>query len=166
MLKDVSMGGASEWMHVLCALTSPRVAVNSYQSLNFVVNSSPSKHINKQKKCMNCQTEKSEGLQCCIKDCKVYIHLSCVIDYYGAPSMAEQYGDNAIIGLLNKHEGSLLSYLVGNKAFKGFSGLSSIFKAKDVKKSNWFMLCDTHNSLGTFNWCPCEQSEDEDVEWI
>ena len=63
MLKDVSN---QEWMHVLCALTSPRTHLASYSSLNFAVEGSGPKHMNKQKKCSYCKTDRSEAIQCCI----------------------------------------------------------------------------------------------------
>jgi hypothetical protein len=80
VLKDVGLG---EWMHVLCALTSPRVVLQSYTTLSFAAEGAASKHINKQRKCTYCKNDKGEGLPCCIEGCRVYIHLTCVVDYAG-----------------------------------------------------------------------------------
>lgn len=53
-LKDV---GGQEWMHVLCALTSPRVHISSYSSLTFAPEAPPSR-INKARKCLRCKSDK------------------------------------------------------------------------------------------------------------
>ena len=89
-------------MHVLCALTSPRVHIASYTSLIFSIEVPQSK-INKAYKCQFCKSEKSEGIRCCIKDCKHYSHLSCVVDHTGIKSEDENYESIMTIGLLDKN---------------------------------------------------------------
>lgn len=70
-------------MHMLCALTSPRVKLNSYKTLTFAAAPLPLKKpkISNSKKCMNCNSTSNEGLHCWKKECKNYIHMDCVLSY-------------------------------------------------------------------------------------
>jgi len=52
-------------MHILCALTCPRIRITAYKSLTFALTGSIShKKIVNTKKCNNCPHQKSEGLHC------------------------------------------------------------------------------------------------------
>ena len=155
-LKDV---GGQEWMHVLCALTSSRTSQQSYLALNFSVEGAPpARAINKTKKCAYCQLDRNEGLQCLIKGCKSFIHLTCVVDYAGVGSNSDSYGAIPTIGMLNQNEGTLLSQLANRKDFPGLCNTSV---GKAGRKQPVYLVCDFHNSDGTFLWCPCGTSKDE-----
>jgi hypothetical protein len=125
MMKDV---GSNEWMHVLCALTSPRTNLESYLNLSFAVGP-PGKTVNKMKKCGYCMAGdrkdvKGEGLPCYIKDCKEYLHLTCVVDFAGTQTTSDLYESVITMGLLDKNEGSLLFWLSNKEQKDKFHGLS------------------------------------------
>ena len=145
-------------MHVLCALTSPRVQLTSYSSLKFSVESPPPKHTNRLKKCSYCNVEKSEGIQCCVENCKVFIHLSCVFDYAGLITKDDSYGAITTTGLLDKNEGLLLSALRGKPLFPG---LTALLNGKSLRKDARLLVCDEHNTQGYFLWCNCNQEKED-----
>ena len=144
-------------MHVLCALTSPRVHINSYSSLTFSVDGPTPKHFNRQKKCTYCNSEKSEGIQCCVENCKVFIHLSCVFDYIGVVTKDGSYGAITATGLLDKNEGRLLSAIRGKPVYPG---LTALLKGKHLKKDARLIVCDEHNNKDYFLWCNCNKERD------
>lgn len=140
MFKDI---GGQEWMHVLCALTSPRVHLASYTSLTFSL-TGPQTKVNKAFRCRFCNSDKSEGLRCCIKDCKTYSHLSCVVDRSGILCKDGNYESIITIGLLDRNEGSLSPKLIDKKEFPG---LTAIFKDKKQQKKNpFYLVCEEHNT--------------------
>lgn len=74
MMKDVGQ----DWCHVLCALTSNKITLQSYLTLNFAI-SGPQNKPSKYTKCIYCHSDKTAGLACRIDKCKTYIHLGCVV---------------------------------------------------------------------------------------
>ena len=102
---------------------------------------------------MICKADKSEGLKCCIEDCKCYFHLTCVVEYGGMATKRENsFGTMAAMGMLDKNEGNLLSRLVGKKIYPG---INALFPSKKYRKEAVLAVCEDHNSNGPFVWCPC-----------
>ena len=81
-----------------------------------------------------------------------------MIDYSGV-SKSDSYGAITTTGMLDKNEGSLLSFLAGQKTYPG---LFATFNPKNVRKSANYLVCDAHNSDGSFLWCPCGSVKEEE----
>jgi hypothetical protein len=120
LLKNV---GNDEWMHVYCALSSPRVKLNSYKTLVFLADTQRSrKGGNKTRRCTSCKSEKA-GLPCTFPECANFSHLPCVLSSKYKES-TDEYPAFLTIGLLDKHENSLLRHLTNDRDLKDhFKGL-------------------------------------------
>ena len=146
LLKHV---GADEWMHVLCAFGSPRTRLAAYRTLIFHADGAPSaKRLAKNVRCGTCEHDRTAGLPCRIPDCRALAHLNCV-----ALPREEEEGYSAFltIGLLDKHEDSLIQQLRGREGLE-LRGLE--LYSREVAPSRYF-VCAEHNRDEFFLWCYC-----------
>jgi hypothetical protein len=149
LLKNV---GGDEWAHVLCALASPRLKLASYKTLVFHAGKNPpQKKLAKSTRCISCNYEKSPGLMCRISDCQNYMHLNCVA-LSKSQETDEEYSAFLTIGLLDRHENSLLTHLKGMEQPIPFRGLD-LYPLPPPELR--LFVCQTHNDNDFFMWCHC-----------
>jgi len=143
-------------MHVLCALSSPRTKLVSYRTLAFLAGRPQGKKIAKGLRCVGCSNERGPALPCLIAECSNHSHLNCVA--LPRPQQdSDEYSAFLTIGLMDKHEDSLLLHLSQSRAFS-FKGLQ--LYPRPTRETRYF-VCSEHNRDEFFIWCHCGKDTQE-----
>lgn len=146
-------------MHIYCAFASNRTRLANYKTLTFLTSDKPSlRKTNGRNRCVNCNFDKCAGLSCTVEGCPNFSHLTCVLNPTKQKESEEEYSSFLTIGLLDKHENSLLSHVLSNKDLQGeFKGLDLLLSHKKVETR--YFVCTEHNLEDFFNWCTCTETK-------
>lgn len=98
------------WAHVFCALSSPKIKVQSYKSLEFRF-MKDYKDENEQRRCYVCKNKSNDAFKCWDPTCNNYLHVGCILGY----KFMNKEQCYLTYGILDKHNNTLMHHLNDHK---------------------------------------------------
>lgn len=151
MLKEIS---EQKFVHILCALTSSKYRVKSYQSLTFEeVPRAQQQRTNHDLACFICEKKgerERELMRCSFDLCTNYAHANCIL----TSKFNEDQESYFIYNLLDKNGHAFIDKI--QERFTSDPGcFSGLTLCTLLPKKMRYFVCHLHNDLPCLVWCHC-----------